>query len=64
MNVETEKPWTVKQVCEFVGVGKNWVYNKAKEGILPHRKVGRKVVFFGAEIRAWLNQQPGTKGQP
>jgi hypothetical protein len=30
---------------------------------LPHRKVGRKLLFVWREVETWLDKQPGVKGE-
>jgi len=46
--------WTVKEVADFLGVPKSWVYSHVADKSLPHHKVGRYVRFNPSEIKGWL----------
>ena len=49
--------WTVADVCSFLGMSKTWVYEAARKGIIPRRRLGARLRFDAEEIRAWWAQQ-------
>lgn len=55
--IPAERLWTVREVCEFLRVGRNAVYEMAQNGVLPSFRVGARVRFVPDEIRAWLVRQ-------
>lgn len=49
---DDERMWTAEQVAQFFSASRNWVYQRAASGLLPHRKIGGLLRFVPAEIRA------------
>lgn len=47
---------SVEQVAEFLGLGRNTVYDAANRGQLPHRRVGRRLLFSREAILEWLRR--------
>lgn len=55
--------WKTEDVMRFLRVGRNWVYEKVRDGVLPHKRLGpRTIIFTPAEIKKWWKQQPAAKG--
>ena len=59
---------TVEDLCTWQKWTPNEVYamsrtRRAARGLqpLPHRRVGRKLIFRRSEVEAWLDSQPGRK---
>lgn len=50
-NKDIMKP---SEVGRFLGLSRNTVYEGAGRGEIPHRRVGRRLVFSRAAIEAWL----------
>lgn len=48
-----------KQVAEFIGMSIPWVYQNLH--ILPHKKMGRKLIFDTAEIIDFLKERDEDK---
>ncbi|MGD9566829.1 MAG: helix-turn-helix domain-containing protein [Sedimentibacter sp.] len=44
-----------KQVAEFIGMSIPWVYQNLH--ILPHKKMGRKLIFDTSEITEFLKER-------
>lgn len=44
----------VNQVAELLGLGRNTVYEAASRGEIPHRRVGRRLIFSRAAVMEWL----------
>lgn len=53
MNAEPEV-LSVRQVAELLGVHFKTVYDQAGAGAIPHRRVGRRLLFSRAAIMRWL----------
>jgi excisionase family DNA binding protein len=45
---------TADEVGRFLGLSRNTVYEGAGRGEIPHRRVGRRLVFSRAAIERWL----------
>jgi len=58
--------WTWRDVAAFLRIGRNAVYEMAANGDLPSLRIGSRVRFEPAEVRAWLDRQraPGTPVPP
>jgi len=46
---------TAEQVAAFLGVDRNTVYDYAARGTIPHRRLGKRVLFHRAALVAWLD---------
>ncbi len=46
---------TVKDVQEYMGVGKNTVYELLRKGYLKHKKIGGKYLISKNSVRAFIN---------
>lgn len=46
---------TAEEVADFLQVPKSWVYEAAREGRIPHIRLGRYVRFDQADIEQWLS---------
>jgi excisionase family DNA binding protein len=44
----------VDQVADLLGLGRNTVYEAANRGELPHRRVGRRLLFSRTAVLEWL----------
>lgn len=44
----------VKQVAAFLGVSVKTVYEKSKDGLLPHQRVGNRYIFLRSELVRFL----------
>jgi excisionase family DNA binding protein len=59
---------TVEELCTWLKLTSTEVYaltrnRRAARGLqpIPHRRVGRKLMFRRSEIETWLDSQPGRK---
>src|ERR1051326_9089723 len=48
----------VDQVAELLGLGRNTVYDAANRGEIPHRRVGRRLIFSRTAVMEWLQGKP------
>lgn len=46
---------TVKEVQEFLGIGKNAVYDLLRKGFLKHKKVGGKYLIAKSSVKSFIN---------
>lgn len=45
---------TADQVAAFLGVDRKTVYDHANRGAIPHRRLGKRLLFSRSAIVAWL----------
>ena len=50
----------VADVAEWLGVTRQAVYKFAREGRIPHYRVGKALVFDRAELEKWLEDNRGA----
>jgi excisionase family DNA binding protein len=41
-------------LARFLGVNRKTVYEYAARGVIPHRRLGRRIVFSRSQVVAWL----------
>lgn len=46
---------TADEVAALLGVDRQTVYDYAGRGEIPHRRLGRRILFGRVAILAWLN---------
>lgn len=51
----------VDQVADLLGLGKNTVYEAAGRGEIPHRRVGRRLIFSRVAVLEWLQGKPANQ---
>lgn len=44
----------VEQVADLLGLGRNTVYDAANRGEIPHRRIGRRLLFSRTAVLEWL----------
>jgi excisionase family DNA binding protein len=50
---------TVPQAAKLLGLGLNTIYEAAGRGEIPHRRIGRRILFSREAILAWLKGNRG-----
>lgn len=45
---------TADEVARFLGLDRKTVYDYANRGVIPHRKLGRRLLFSRSALVAWL----------
>jgi len=55
-NADQDAVLTVQEVSQYLKLAKSTVYNLAREGILPGRKVGGTWRFSRKKLDEWLEQ--------
>jgi len=52
---------TVDQVADLLGLGRNTVYDAVNRGEIPHRRIGRRLIFSRTAVLEWLaGKQPAN----
>ena len=54
-DVPTSDVMTADQVAEFLGVDRTTVYDFAARGVIPHQRLGKRLLFRRGGIVAWLD---------
>jgi excisionase family DNA binding protein len=49
---------TADEAAAFLGVDRNTVYEYAARGVLPHQRLGKRVLFGRGALTAWLDASP------
>ena len=44
------------QLAKFLGVNRKTVYAYAMRGLIPHRRLGRRIVFSRSQVVSWLGE--------
>ncbi len=53
---------SVEEVADLLGLGRNTVYDAANRGEIPHRRVGRRLIFSRTAVLEWLSgKQPANQ---
>lgn len=52
--MSTAEVLNVDEVAELLGVGRNTVYDAANRGEIPHRRLGRRLIFSREAVMNWL----------
>jgi excisionase family DNA binding protein len=50
----TAEVLNVDDVADLLGLGKNTIYEAANRGEIPHRRVGRRLIFSRTAVMEWL----------
>ncbi len=51
-----DKPLSINEASDFLDIPKNTLYSYTSARKIPHKKMGRKIIFFKSELRAWLEE--------
>jgi excisionase family DNA binding protein len=55
---EVREALSVEEVAELLGLGRNTVYDAANRGEIPHRRIGRRLLFSRTAVMEWLRGKP------
>lgn len=53
---------TAKEAAEFLRISRDSLYDAAGRGDIPHRRIGKRMVFSRARLLAWLECEPARTG--
>lgn len=51
---ELDEAISADELAKLLGLDRKSVYDGATRGEIPHRRVGRRVLFFRRAIAAWM----------
>lgn len=51
----TTEIMTADEAAEFLGVDRNTVYDYAGRGVIPHQRLGKRILFGRAALVSWLD---------
>jgi excisionase family DNA binding protein len=51
---------TADEVAEFLGVDRNTVYDYAGRGVIPHQRLGKRILFRRGALLSWLDSCKAT----
>lgn len=52
---------TADEVAAFLGVDRNTVYDYAGRGVIPHQRLGKRMLFRRGALTTWLDASRPTK---
>jgi excisionase family DNA binding protein len=53
---DSKEVMTADEVAEFLGVDRTTVYDFAARGVIPHQRLGKRLLFRRGGIVAWLDE--------
>jgi excisionase family DNA binding protein len=53
---ERSKVYSTQVVADILGVSKEHIHRQIRAGLMPHKRVGRRVVIPRKLFEDWLNQ--------
>jgi excisionase family DNA binding protein len=51
---EDKEVMTADEVAAFLGVDRNTVYDYAGRGVIPHQRLGKRILFGRSALVSWL----------
>ena len=63
MTTETTEVMTVPQISRILGVSKNVGYDYCRRGLIPHHRLGGRIIISRAAFYDWLNRAPPSEEQ-
>ncbi len=45
---------TTEDLCDYISVSQDWVYDRVSKNQIPHVKIGRRLKFKLSEIDEWV----------
>jgi len=60
---EQENNWAMRadEVRRMLGIGRNTLYNWCELDIIPHKRVGRVLLFSRKRIQEWLDNNENKR---
>ncbi|OIQ12805.1 helix-turn-helix domain-containing protein [Neomoorella thermoacetica] len=55
---------TAREAAKIIGVSEWTIYDLARRHVIPHIRVGRRVLFRRSGLLAWLEQQEAASLKP
>jgi excisionase family DNA binding protein len=58
---KTAEVMSVDEIAELLQVNRNTVYDAAGRGEIPHRRLGRRLIFSRVAVLEWLHGKPANQ---
>lgn len=58
---EVMEVMTVPQISRILGVSRNVGYDYCRRGLIPHRRLGGRIIISRQAFYAWLNAAPSDQ---
>jgi excisionase family DNA binding protein len=55
---------TADKVAELLGVNRKTIYEAATRNEIPHRRLGRRLIFERGSVLRWLRQAASSEENP
>lgn len=62
VDTTTKDVMTADEVAVFLGVDRNTVYDFASRGVIPHQRLGKRLLFRRGAVVAWLDTSLCARG--
>lgn len=62
--MESSECMDVKQTASFLNVSAWTVYEYCRQGVIPHRRIGRRILISRSILLAWLNDEENRRAFP
>ena len=49
-----------REAARLLGVSERTLWSWAQKGLVPHRRIGRIVLFSPSELQRWILERPGV----
>lgn len=61
---EPDDSWAMRadEVCRKLRIGRNTLYSWCDENLIPHKRVGRVILFSRRGLREWLESRDDVGG--
>jgi excisionase family DNA binding protein len=53
--------YTADELAERLGVNRKTIYEAAQRGDIPHRRLGRRLIFERGAVLLWLRQAASSE---
>ncbi len=63
LSLEGDRVVRAEEVRQMLGgIGKNTLYEWCRQGLIPHKRVGRVILFSSKRIQKWLENDKNEGG--
>lgn len=54
---------SAKEAASFLGIDRDTLYDAAGRGDIPHRRIGRRLLFSRSQLVSWLGTCKAVRGR-
>lgn len=59
---ENNRAMRADEVRKMLGIGRNTLYEWCRQGIIPHKRAGRVILFSKKRVQEWLENNENKGG--